>query len=84
MNEKFKYIAKNYFISECMQNGVCDENDLAEIIKYGYNLALENVKKEVERIRGVVHDYATTNAEMHIGACLALDNIKTFIEKQEV
>ena len=53
------------------------------IARHFYNLALEDVKKEIERIRTNVYDCAKMRpAERQLGACMALDDIEDFINEQ--
>lgn len=50
-HEEIEKKAKDYFVNECMENGVCDHHDLAEMITFGYNKAYAELLS-MEKISG--------------------------------
>ena len=81
MNEKLEQEIELWKHKRCSYD---ERGDISATAQHFYNLALEGVRKEMERIRTNIYDCAKIcPAERQLGAAMALDDIENFIDNQK-
>ena len=89
--QKIETVMNNYFEQEYARymekhkgRGSTATINVKDMARHFYGLALEDVKKEIGRIRTNVYACAKMRpAERQLGACMALDDIENFIDNQK-
>ena len=84
MNQRLKEEIINFIGDESCKNGKWTWAECNEMIRYFYNLALQDVKKDIDKGRQYAKNMENcSNDDYYRGMVDAYDNMSIFIEKQE-